>query len=40
MKNRSEEEWERFVRTGKVKDYLAYKKAERKECRQNSHKPL
>jgi hypothetical protein len=32
------ETWERFTRTGKVKDYLAYKQAERKECRQNSHK--
>ena len=39
MKNEQKEEWERFIRTGKVKDYLAYKKAERKECRQNSQKP-
>ena len=39
MKNESKENWERFVRSGKVKDYLAYKRAEEKECRQNSHKP-
>ena len=39
MKDESKEEWERFMRTGKVKDYLAYKQAERKGCRQNSHKP-
>lgn len=39
MKNKGKEEWERFMRTGKVRDYLAYKKAERKECPQNLHKP-
>ena len=39
MKEKGKEEWERFARTGKVKDYLAYKQAERKGCRQNSQKP-
>jgi hypothetical protein len=39
MKNKQKEDWERFMRTGKVSDYLAYKQAERKECRQNSQKP-
>ena len=39
MKNKGKEEWERFVRTGKVKDYLSYKKAEREECRQKLLKP-
>ena len=39
MKNERKEEWERFMRTGKIKDYLAYKRAEEKECLQSSHKP-
>lgn len=38
MKDKEKEEWERFVRSGSVKDYLAYK-AKQRECRQNSPKP-
>ena len=39
MKNDSKEQWERFMRTGKIKDYLACKQAERKGCRRNLQKP-
>jgi hypothetical protein len=39
MEERKETEWEKFARTGKVADYLAFKKAEKKECRRNVHKP-
>ena len=39
MKNNCKEEWARFVRTGRVEDYLAYKQAERKGCRRNLQKP-
>ncbi len=39
MKSDCKEEWERFARSGKVRDYLAYKQAERKGCPQNLQKP-
>ncbi len=39
MKKDSKAEWAQFERTGKIRDYLAYKETERKECRQNSQKP-
>ena len=39
MKDESGSEWERFMRTGRIRDYLAYRKAKQKECPQNSHKP-
>jgi hypothetical protein len=40
MKRDSKEEWERFMRTGLIRDYLAYQQAKQNECRQKSHKPL
>jgi hypothetical protein len=40
MKHDSEEDWERFVRTGRIEDYLAYRQTKQREWRQKSHKPL